>query len=83
MGHVQRSFEEAGIPCVSVYVRAFAHIPKLMGLSRTLITDHPMGRPLGAPRDRDRQLEVVATALELLDSDVQSLAEFGEPYRTY
>ncbi len=82
MGHVQRAIEEAGIPTVSVYVRSFGHIPELMGLSRSLVTRHPMGRPLGAPGDSGRQRAVVEAALALLDSATQVVTEFDEPYRT-
>ncbi len=71
-----------GIPTVSVYVRAFGHIPELMGLSRSLITRHPMGRPLGAPGDVERQRAVVEAALALLDSPEQTIVEFDESYRT-
>lgn len=82
VGHVQRAVEEAGIPTVSVYVRSFGHIPELMGLSRSLITRHPMGRPLGAPGDRRRQRAVVEAALALLESPEQTIVEFDQPYRT-
>ncbi|MDH3301763.1 MAG: hypothetical protein OES24_14790 [Acidimicrobiia bacterium] len=82
MGHVQRAIEEAGLPTVSIYVRAFGHIPELMGLSRSLITRHPMGRTLGAPGDGKRQRAVVEAALALLDSSSQTIVEFDETYRT-
>jgi hypothetical protein len=82
VGHVQRAIEQGGIPTVSVYVRAFGHIPGLMGLSRSLVTRHPMGRPLGAPGDAKRQRAVVETALGLLDSDTQIITTFEDPYRT-
>ena len=82
VGHVQRAFEEAGIPCVSVFVRSFGHIPELMGLSRSVITKHPMGRPLGAPGDGERQLAVIEEALGLLSRDEQSIVELAEPYRS-
>ena len=81
VGHVQRAFESAGIPTVGVYIRSFAHLPRLMGVARALITDHPMGRPLGAPGDGERQREVVAAALDLLRSDEPVVAEFGAPWR--
>lgn len=80
VGHVQRAIETAGIPAVSVYVRAFSHIPALMGMSRVLITDHPMGRPLGRPGDAERQRAVIAQALGLLGSGSQSIVEFGQSY---
>jgi len=81
VGHVQRAIEQAGLPTVSIYVRSFGHIPELMGLSRALITQHPMGRTLGAPGDRARQRAVVEAALGLLDSPRQSIVEFDQPWR--
>ncbi len=70
------------MPTVSVYVRSFGHLPELMGLSRSLITRHPMGRPLGAPGDGERQRAVIEAALALLESADQTIVEFAEPYRT-
>jgi hypothetical protein len=81
VGHVQRAIEAAGIPTVGVYVASFGHIPGLMGLARALVTQHPMGRPLGAPHDSERQLAVVRTALDLLSSSEQTITDFGETYR--
>ncbi|MFT7476273.1 MAG: hypothetical protein ACI81L_003222 [Verrucomicrobiales bacterium] len=72
--------ETAGIPSTSVYVRAFDEHPKLMGLSRTVITDHPMGRPLGRPGDAARQRAVVERALGLLQAESQTIVDFGESY---
>ena len=80
VGHVQRAVEAAGLPSVSVHVRAFGHVPPLMGLSRAVVTDHPMGRPLGRPHDARRQRAVVERALDLLSSPSQSIVEFGQPY---
>ena len=83
MGHVQRVFEAAGIPTVGIYIAAFAHMPARMGVSRALITDHPMGRPLGAPGDVVRQRDVVRAALELLSGTAgQAIVSFPHPYRT-
>ena len=52
-----------------------------MGLPRTVITQHPMGRPLGAPGDEERQRAVLTRALNLLTADAPTITEFGEPYR--
>lgn len=82
MGHVQRAIEMAGIATVGVYVRSFGHIAGLMGVARALITDHPMGRPLGAPRDTERQYEVVGAALDLLSCDAPTVTQFPLSYRT-
>ena len=81
VGHVQRAIETAGIPTVGVYVRSFGHIPELMGVARALVTDHPMGRPLGAPGDGERQMEVVRAALELLPRTEPAIEHFGLPWR--
>ena len=80
VGHVQRAVESVGVPATSVFVRSFGHIPELMGLSRAVITNHPLGRPLGRPGDSERQRAVVRRALGLLDADGQSIVDFGEPY---
>ena len=68
VGHVGRAIEEAGIATTAVYVRAFGHVVDEMKLPRVLITNHPMGRPLGPVGDRQRQRAVVASALSLIDS---------------
>ena len=81
VGHVQRAIEQSGIPTVSVYVASFGHIPKLMSLPRSVITRHPMGRPLGAPGDGERQRQVVETALRLLAGDEPSIIEMDHSYR--
>ncbi len=81
VGHVQRAIEASGIPTVSVYVASFGHIPELMSLPRSVITPHPMGRPLGAPGDGERQLEVVRAAVELLTEPEPSIVEMGHRWR--
>ena len=81
VGHVQRAIEASGIPTTSVYVQSFGHIPELMSLPRSVITQHPMGRPLGAPADAVRQRAVVERALSLLASPDATIVEFGEPYQ--
>lgn len=81
VGHVQRAIETAGIPTVGVYVKSFGHIPSLMGVSRALVTPNPMGRPLGAPGDGERQAAVVRAAITLLESTEQSIVEFAQAWR--
>jgi hypothetical protein len=75
--------EEAGIPTVGVYVKGFAQVAKDMALPRVLVTSHPVGRPLGAPGDAERQRSVVLAALRLLETADAggTLMEFPEPYR--
>jgi hypothetical protein len=83
VGHVARGFEEAGIPTVSVFVRAFRHVTEVMKLPRAVITQHPMGRPLGGPGDRERQRTVIEAALGLFDSATAggTVVEIGDAWR--
>ncbi len=83
VGHVARHAESEGIPTVTVAVRSFAHVATEMGIPRTVVTKHPMGRPLGPPDDVDTQRRVVRAALELLETATHggSIVELGEPYR--
>ena len=84
MGHLARLVEQAGIPTVAIYVRAFAHVAEAMHLPRVLVTRHPLGRPLGAPGDVARQREVLGRALDLLESATRgaTIVELDAPYRT-
>lgn len=81
VGHIQREIESIGIPTVGVYVRSFGHIPELMGVARAVIAKHPMGRPLGAPGDGERQRSVVLAALALLERGEQTIVELPDPWR--
>lgn len=83
VGHVSRAIEEAGIPTVTIMVRPFRHVAEAMRVPRTLVTRHPMGRPLGAAGDVDRQREVVEAALSLFESAAEggSVVELAEPFR--
>lgn len=83
VGHVAREIEQAGIATVSVYVRSFRHVAEQMGVPRTVVTRNPMGRPLGAPGDVERQKAVVDAALDLLESAQSggALRELEDPYR--
>lgn len=75
--------EAAGIPTVCVFVRAFRHVAEEMGLARVVVTNHPMGRPFGAPGDAERQREVLDAAFELLENATEggSFADLGARYR--
>ena len=66
-----------------MFVRAFKQVAEVMRVPRTVITNHPMGRPLGAPGDRDRQAHVIDAALDLLDTATQggTIVELDEPWR--
>lgn len=83
VGHVSRVFEERGIPTVAIYVRAFRHVAERMRLARVVVTNHPMGRPLGPPGAAGRQEAVLEAALGLLDdaSGGEAFLDLAEPYR--
>jgi hypothetical protein len=82
VGHVARVVEERGVATVSIFVRAFRHVIDEMELPRAVVTRHPMGRPLGAPGDRDRHRHVVRAALYLLDTaQERTIVELPEAYR--
>ncbi len=68
VGHVARGVEESGNATVSIYVSPFRFVAEEMNLPRTLITRHPFGRPIGPANDPGRQGEVIAAALDLLES---------------
>ncbi|MBI5714038.1 MAG: hypothetical protein HZC38_11550 [Chloroflexi bacterium] len=68
VGHLARMLEEAGLATVVIGTNAFRDRLAAMHLPRTVITRHPMGRPLGAPNDRETQRKVILGALELLES---------------
>ncbi len=67
VGLVARALEQAGIPTISVFIRAFAHIAGRLRVPRVLVTPHLMGRTVGPVGDRARQREVVEGALRLLE----------------
>jgi hypothetical protein len=83
VGHVARAIEESGIPTVTIMVKAFEHRARELRLPRTLIVEHPMGRPLGAAGDVDRQHEILGAALDLAASAAENgtVWEFSSAYR--
>lgn len=81
VGHVQRAIEAVGIPTVGIYISAFGHVPEQMRIARALVTPNPLGRPLGAPGDTERQLDVVAAALALFDADAPTVSAYPAAYR--
>lgn len=85
MGHVARLLEAAGIATVILAVRAFQTRLEGMGVARLVITPYPMGRPLGAPGDRDGQREVIMAALRLLEQAQErgTTVAIADPYRPY
>jgi hypothetical protein len=60
--------EAAGIPTVSIFVRAFRHVAHRRRVPRVLVTPHLMGRTVGPVGDLARQRTVVGAALDLLES---------------
>ena len=59
------------------------HHAHFLKLPRALITQHILGRTIGAPHDEEGQRQVVSAALRLL-KDAQSpgaVLEFQAPYR--
>lgn len=66
VGLVARALEAAGIPTVSVFVRAFRHRAVELQVPRTLVTPHLMGRTIGPVGDLDTQRRVVEASLTLL-----------------
>jgi hypothetical protein len=66
VGLVARALEQAGIPTVAVFVRAFEHVAVRLRPPRVLVTPHLMGRTIGPVDDRGRQRAVVEAALGLL-----------------
>ena len=81
VGHVQRAIEAAGIATVSISIGAFAHVARQMSVARALVTPHPLGRPVGAPGDGERQLDVVTAAVSLLEVATPTIREYPLPYR--
>ena len=83
VGHVARLLEANGIATVAVYISAFEHYATQMRLPRTLITPHPMGRPIGPPGDVARQAAVVSAALDLFATATEggTLAVMSGAYR--
>ena len=83
VGHAARAIEAVGIPTVTVMAGAFGFRAQGLKLPRSVITRHPMGRPLGAPFDTERQRQVLRTAFDLLASAESgpAIVELPEPYR--
>ena len=82
VGHLARLIEEAGIPTVAIYARAFRHVAEAMRVPRVVVTRHPVGRVLGAPLDVERQREVLQSALDLLETaTAPALIELPFAYR--
>ncbi|MBT4091639.1 MAG: hypothetical protein HOE30_24405 [Deltaproteobacteria bacterium] len=74
--------EANGIATVIIAVQSFERMLKAMMLPRVLITPYPMGRPLGAPHDSQKQSATIKAALELLNTANKggTMTHFNDPY---
>ena len=81
VGHVARAFEEVGIPSVIIMSAVFRDRAEAMNPARILLTPNPMGRPVSAPFDVERQRSVLEAGLELLESATVggTVIEYPEP----
>jgi hypothetical protein len=77
-------FEAAGIPTVVIAIATFTGRLEPMQVPRLLLTPFLMGRPLGAPHDGERQLDVLRIGLELLETAVSAptVVHYPYPFRT-
>ena len=84
VGHVARAFEEAGIPSVIIMSTVFKDRTTPMNPARILLTPHPMGRPLSAPFDAEKQRDILKVGLSLLETATQggTVIEYEPIYRT-
>lgn len=75
--------EENGIATVVIASNVFEDRLKAMSLPRLVLTNFPMGRPVGAPNDYKTQKAVVLGALELIEKADQggAVINFEGKYR--
>lgn len=75
--------EESGIATVVIASGVFESRMRAMHLPRLVLTNFPMGRPLGAPNDRETQKEVLLAALDMIENAQQggSIHLFNGDYR--
>jgi hypothetical protein len=72
VGHVARAFEEAKIATVVIAVKSFEARMRMMSLPRVLLTPQLLGRPLGSPFDEKLQINILSTAIQLLETANQN-----------
>jgi hypothetical protein len=60
-----RALEQEGLSTLLVTMMPFW--VERLGAPRTLAVEHPFGRTLGGPGDRERQMRVIRQALEVLE----------------
>ena len=71
VGHIARIMEEGGIATVVIASGVFRNRLAAMQIPRTVLTRHPMGRPLGRPGDHEEQRRIILEALNLLESAIK------------
>ena len=78
MGLVARTLEENGIR--SVILGSAKDIVEYCGVPRFLFTDFPLGNPCGKPYDPVTQKEIVAMAINLLESATAPRTTVQSPF---
>jgi hypothetical protein len=76
---VSRHLEANGIP--TVVVANARDIVEYCGVARLYFTDFPLGSPCGEPFDTDMQRQVIAGALDLLESAAEPRTTVEAPFR--
>jgi hypothetical protein len=72
------------MPTVVIALATFAERLTPMQVPRLLLTPFLMGRPLGAPHDGERQLDVLRMGLRLLETaaSAPTVVHYPYPFRT-
>jgi len=71
VGHLARTFEQAGISTVSFGIMAFKSRMIPMAVPRLVFTPELLGKTLGKPDDLGSQLQYLKSGLELLENAVE------------
>lgn len=79
MSLVSRHLEANGIP--TVVVANARDIVEYCGVARLLFTDFPLGSPCGEPFDADMQRQVIAMALDALESATEPGTTVEAPFK--
>lgn len=75
---VSRHLEENGIP--TVIIANARDIVEHCGVARLYFTDFPLGSPIGEPHNVDMQRQVVAGALDLLETATEPRTTVEAPF---
>jgi hypothetical protein len=65
VGPVQREIESAGFS--TVVISTIPELTASVGAPRLVAVEHPMGRTMGAPGDKQRQMEVLKAGLQAVE----------------